>query len=53
LDPNLKTFTIFGWTSQSRNISNPYDFVFKLRPTDDEISAKEARRFGTPSRKAP
>jgi acylphosphatase len=43
LDPNLKTFTIFGWTSQSRNISNPYDLVFKLRPTDYQISAKEAK----------
>jgi hypothetical protein len=43
LDPNLKTFTIFGWTSQSRKISNPYDLVFNLRPVDDEISAKEAR----------
>ncbi|MGA8587374.1 MAG: acylphosphatase [Roseiarcus sp.] len=43
LDPNLKTFTVFGWTSQSRNISNPYDLVFNLRPTDDEISAKEAK----------
>jgi acylphosphatase len=42
LDPNLKTFTIFGWTSQSRKISNPYDLVFNLRPTDDQISAKEA-----------
>jgi acylphosphatase len=43
LDPNLKTFTIFGWTSQSRKISNPYDLVFNLRPTDDQISAKEAK----------
>ena len=41
LDPNLKTFTIFGWTSQSRKISNPYDLVFNLRPTDDQISAQE------------
>jgi acylphosphatase len=43
LDLNLKTFTVFGWTSQSRKIFNPYDLVFTLRPTDDEISAKEAR----------
>jgi acylphosphatase len=42
LDRNLKTFTIIGWTSQSRNISNSYDLVFNLRPADDEISAKEA-----------
>jgi acylphosphatase len=43
LDPNLRTFTILGWTSQSRSISNPYDLVFSLRPADDEISAKEAK----------
>ena len=33
LDPNLKTFTVFAWTSTSRNITNPYDLVFHLRPT--------------------
>jgi acylphosphatase len=43
LDPNLRTFTIVGWTSQSRKISNPYDLVFNLRPADDLISAKEAK----------
>jgi acylphosphatase len=43
LDPNLSTFTVFGGTSQSRKISNPYDLVFDLRPADDEISAKEAK----------
>jgi acylphosphatase len=42
LDPNLKTFTVFGWTSTSRNITNPYDLVFRQRPADDEISKKEA-----------
>jgi acylphosphatase len=42
LDPSLKTFTVFGWTSKSRNISNPYDLVFNLRPADNEISGKEA-----------
>ena len=41
-DPNLKTFTIYGWTSTSRNISNPYDLVFNLRPDDNEIPGKEA-----------
>jgi acylphosphatase len=43
LDPNLRTFTVFGWISQSRKISNPYDLVFDLRPADDEISPKEAK----------
>jgi acylphosphatase len=42
LDPNLKTFTVFGWTSTSRNIANPYDLVFHLRPANDELSKKEA-----------
>jgi acylphosphatase len=42
LDPSLKTFTVYGWTSTSRNITNPYDLVFQLRPANDEISKKEA-----------
>jgi acylphosphatase len=42
LDPNLNTFTVFGWTSTTRNITNPYDLVFHLRPTDEPISKKEA-----------
>ena len=42
LDPNLKTFTVFGWTSTSRNITNPYDLVFHLRPGNDEVSKKDA-----------
>src|SRR5271154_2577894 len=25
VDPNLKTATLYGWTSTSRNITNPYD----------------------------
>ena len=41
-DPSLKTFTIFSWTSTSRNISNPYNLVFNLRPGNNEISGKEA-----------
>jgi acylphosphatase len=44
LDPNLKTFTVFSWTSKSRNISNPYDLVFHLRPANNEISAEEAKQ---------
>jgi acylphosphatase len=41
-DPSLKTFTVYQWTSTSRDITNPYDLVFQLRPTDGEISKKEA-----------
>lgn len=43
LDPNLKTFTVVGWTSTSRNVANPYDLVFHLRPANDEISPKQAK----------
>ena len=42
LDSTLKTFTVYGWTSTSRNITNPYDLVFQLRPANDEIAKKEA-----------
>jgi acylphosphatase len=42
-DPNLKTFTVFAWTSTSRKIVNPYDLVFSLRPANDQISHKEAK----------
>jgi acylphosphatase len=43
LDPNLKSFTVFAWTSASRNITNPYDLVFSLRSTDDQISLHDAK----------
>jgi acylphosphatase len=43
LDPDLKTFTVFAWTSTSRNITNPYDLVFSLRPANDQISHKDAK----------
>ena len=42
LDSSLKTFTVYGWTSTSRNITNPYDLIFHLRPANDEISKKQA-----------
>jgi acylphosphatase len=42
LDSSLKTFTVYGWTSTSRNITNPYDLVFHLRPANDEIPKKQA-----------
>jgi acylphosphatase len=45
LDPNLTTFAVFGWTSTSRNITNPYHLVFQLRPADDEISRKQAEEI--------
>jgi len=42
-DPNLKTFTIFAWTSTGRKITNPYDLVFSVRPTNDQTSHKDAK----------
>jgi acylphosphatase len=43
VDCNLKTFTVFGWTSTTRNITNPYDLVFPLRSANDQISRKDAK----------
>ena len=43
VDPSLKTFTVFGWTSTTRNITNPYDLVFPLRPANDQISRQDAK----------
>jgi hypothetical protein len=43
VDPNLKTFTIFNWTSTTRNIMTPYNLVFPLRPNDNQISPNEAK----------
>jgi acylphosphatase len=43
VDPNLKTFTVFAWTSTTRNITNPYDLVFPLRPGNDKISRQDAK----------
>jgi acylphosphatase len=42
-EPQLKTFTVFAWTSTSRNITSPYDLVFNLRPADSQISRKDAK----------
>ncbi len=43
VDPALTAFTVLGWTSTSRNITNPYDLVFRLRPDDNEIPASEVK----------
>jgi acylphosphatase len=42
-DPNLKTFTVFDWTSTSRNIMHPYNLIFTVRPANDEISHDDAK----------
>jgi acylphosphatase len=43
IDPNLSTFTIDGWTSLSRHITNKYDLVFNVRPGDGEILKDDAK----------
>jgi acylphosphatase len=44
VDPRLKTFTVFGWTSTSRNITNPYDLVFTVRKADEKVSEDDAEK---------
>ena len=44
VDPGLDKFTVIAWTSTSRNITNPYDLVFHLRPNDEPVSKREAKQ---------
>jgi acylphosphatase len=44
LDPNLKTFTVVGWNSVSRKITNRYDLVFTLREDNTTIKKKAAKQ---------
>ena len=44
VDPKLKTFSVIGWTSTSRHITNPYDLVFALRKDGEMVSEKEAHK---------
>jgi acylphosphatase len=41
--PGLTTFTIFAWTSTTRNITNAYDLVFHLRPNAGKVSPAEVK----------
>jgi hypothetical protein len=43
VDPALNTFTVVDWTSTTRNITNPYTLVFKLRADDSVISKAETK----------
>jgi hypothetical protein len=50
VDPNLKTFTVFEWTSTSQNITNPYnDLVFPSDPPMTRYLVKAPRPFGAQS----
>ena len=41
--PDAKTFTVFAWTSVSRDISHPYDLVFNLRQDNTILGKHEAK----------
>ena len=43
-DPNLKTFTVVGWNSVSRKITNRYNLVFTLRDDNTTIKKKAAKQ---------
>ena len=43
VDPKLDTFTVFDWTSTTRQITTPHTLVFKLRDTDETISTPDAK----------
>lgn len=43
VDRTLSTFTIVDWTSTSRNITDPYTLVFRLRGDDSVISKFDAK----------
>jgi len=43
VDLALDVFTIYGWTSTSRNITHPYDLVFRLRANDAKFSPQDTR----------
>jgi acylphosphatase len=43
VNPALESFTIFAWTSTSRDITDPYDLVFRLRPDDKKLSPAQVK----------
>jgi acylphosphatase len=43
-DPNLKTFTVMGWNSVSRKITNRYNLAFALREDNTTIKKKAAKQ---------
>ena len=43
VDPSLSAFTIVDWTSTSRNITDPYTLVFRLRGDDSVISKSDGK----------
>ena len=43
IDPALSTFTVYAWTSTTRNITNPYDLVFHLRSDDGRLAPADVK----------
>ena len=43
VDPALNAFTIYAWTSTSRNITNAYDLVFYLRPDNGKLGRADVK----------
>jgi acylphosphatase len=41
--PALHAFTIYGWTSTTRKITNPYNLVFHLRPDDGKLAPADVK----------
>jgi acylphosphatase len=41
VDPSLNAFTIFAWTSTTRNITNPYTLVFL--PDDGKVAPENVK----------
>ena len=39
----MGAFTIFAWTSTSRNITDAYDLVFHLRPEDGKLAQADVK----------
>ena len=42
-DPSLNVFTIFAWTSTTRNITTPYTLIFRLRPNDGKLAPADVK----------
>jgi acylphosphatase len=43
VDPSLNAFTIFDWTSTTRNIATPYTLVFHLRPNGGKVAPPDVK----------
>ena len=43
VDPALNAFTIYAWTSATRNITNPYNLVFHLRLDDGKLAPADVK----------